>query len=304
MLVRFVSTVRWLDLGRALPAVALAGASAFTILAARRDQDDAAFRKNLFLAVWSWLAFILTWKNVLHAWVGHYGFVLNMPAALLFVHVALCVGPRCLARRCGTGTVFRAVMVGALAACLCGHLRRSHLFYSRKTMAIGEGRDTFLHDGTATPGRRFVPVGLDYLRREVPSGASLLVLPDGTFLNYLLRLRNPTPYLMLTPWELRAFGGEGAVVGRLASARPDFIVLLSSDVSVFGRTCFGEEGYGRDIVNWISRNYGVKDTLALYDDRREKRLFLIVVYEHEADAAQDGPGPAAGAPPGTNSRPP
>lgn len=246
----------WFTAARPLPIVAFGTLLVVCASWARKRSRPEAWRELLPLGVWSALSSLLLLKMVLAARISFYGFVHAMPAALLLGGLLLETVPGWLARRRGGGDLFRAASVGLLAAWAAAGLQTSQSFYREKVLVVGRGGDRFYHDPGFSARNALMPRVLDDLERELPPGATLTVLPEGGMLNYLLRRRNPTPYYLLTPWEMEAFGGEPAVLRRMQAEPPDYFLLLSIDMREYGRRFFGDPGFGDTIRSWITSRYG------------------------------------------------
>jgi hypothetical protein len=196
-------------------------------------------------------------KILLNVGWGHYGFVLAMPGMLLLVHVAIDGIPSWMSRRFGSSGTFRALAIGLFAACAVYQSALWLRIDGAKSLAIGKGGDLFYadpnHDDRSLPIERT----LDYLQRIMRDDETLAVLPEGVILNYLLRKRNPTPFLIFNPWELDVHGGEERVSGALIDAAPDYMVIVTLDLSVFGRGQFGSPQYGGRIHEFLEDRYEI-----------------------------------------------
>lgn len=91
--------------------------------------------------------------------------------------------------------------------------------------------------------------------RKAPPGQSLLVLPDGEMINYLARMRSPVaPAFFFS--SATVGGREAGIVGELRRHPPDWVLLISRDLTEFGVDRYGEsEGQGRLILDWTAANY-------------------------------------------------
>jgi hypothetical protein len=194
-------------------------------------------------------------KILLRVGWGHYGFVLAMPGTLLLVHIAIHSIPSWLQPRIGSGNTFRALAIGLLSACAMHQAATWRRIDGMKTLAVGKGGDCFYvdpqHDGRSLPTVRT----LEYLQRVMRDGQTLVVLPEGATLNYLLRRRNPTPFLLFNPWEFDAQGGEQLVTEALIRSAPDYIVLVTLDMADHGRGEFGNPQFGGRILAFIEKQY-------------------------------------------------
>lgn len=84
-------------------------------------------------------------------------------------------------------------------------------------------------------------------------GDTLVVLPEGVMINYLLRMRSSIPYLTMLPSDVATFG-EQAFVESLRLRPPSLILLVHRDTSEFGARLFGTD-YGLRVADWISAHY-------------------------------------------------
>ena len=90
---------------------------------------------------------------------------------------------------------------------------------------------------------------------NVPSTATLAVLPEGNMVNFLSRHSNPTPYPSFTLPELQSFGEEN-MVEAYRQRSPDYIVLIHRDSTEYGFRHFGQdERFGAATMRWIRANY-------------------------------------------------
>jgi hypothetical protein len=132
-----------------------------------------------------------------------------------------------------------------------GHfaVRDGCFFFYHSVVVVGEWPDAF----RSARGKPVVERFLKKARRTIPSGSTLAAIPEGVMLNYLLRLRNPTPYVNLMPPEMRMFG-EGRILAAYREHPPDFIALVHKNTSEFGYRFFGRD-YGVEMGRWIDDQY-------------------------------------------------
>ncbi|MCP3914041.1 MAG: hypothetical protein GY711_00620 [bacterium] len=243
-----LGVAHWNGLGRPLPGMLAVLAPIVVVrLVVERGDVDAYGRRALQLSAIV-LAGALTLKMVLALILRHYGFVLGLPATLVLIGLALHVVPARLARG---GTLLRAAMLGSLVALVGVHVHSSNKWYADKTIELGWGADVF-HANAKWRGREF-EVALADLRERVQPGETLLVLPEGVMLNYLLRSVNPSPYYNFMPPEMYFFGEE-TILEALRAGDPDYIVIAHKDTAEYGFPFFGQH-YGIEIMRWVRRHY-------------------------------------------------
>ncbi len=197
-------------------------------------------------------------KVLLHVPWTHYGFVLAMPGTLVVVHF-LCQHLPALwygAQR-GGGQTFRALATGMFTACTMSLAWSWIRIDMIKQAEVGVRGDRFYAD--ARSDERVPPTvnTLEFLRGVRKPDETLIVFPNGTMLNYQLRMRNPTPYLMFSPWESDVHGGEDKIADAVIRAAPDYAVLVTMDLTIHGRGNFGSPEFGGRIAEFLSHNYEV-----------------------------------------------
>ena len=190
---------------------------------------------------------------VLNGRIFHYGFILAMPAALLTVAALLEWIPAAIARRGGSAAVFRAAALAGIAVTIAAYVGVSDGRYSGKTLTIGEGRDRFR---VGERGRRVIET-MDSITARLGPDDTLAVMPEGVMINYLLRRRNPTPFINFMPPEVMLFG-ERTMLDAFQADPPDLIVMAWKSTSEYGAGDFGV-GYGKDLWTWITREYQVAE---------------------------------------------
>jgi hypothetical protein len=255
-LVALRQRIAWLDLARALPLTSALGAGLLLAACWRRRGDRAQLARLAPLALFALLSLGLLGKIALAARIDHYGFALAMPAALLLVAGLVEGVPRALARGRGRGTLARALAAAAVIAALVALLELSDRRYAVKDFAVGRGADRILAERpSVSPRPARIAEALARLERLVPADASLLVLPEGASINYWLRRRNPSRYLLFLPTEIAAFG-EDAMLRDLERHPPDFVVLAHRQSGEFGVGPFGKDPRnGRELLAWVEAGY-------------------------------------------------
>lgn len=251
------SIIPWKSLARALPATT--GMLLVVLwLPALRWQLAPRYQVHwLSLALFSVYALGLLGKMLLNARVGHYGFVLAMPATLLLVASLASVVPGFIRRRYGGGDLAAAAAVGASIAAAFYFWGATDRIYARKDFKLGKGADVITVEGPRFMARGLViSRTLEALENMMHEDDTLLVLPEGITFNYWLRRRNPTPYHLFLPTELQAFGGEKKMLRAIEANPPDFVVLAHREHMEFGVGSFGvDPRNGQELMKWVKAHY-------------------------------------------------
>lgn len=253
----------WYQAARALPVLPIWLVSTAVL---RRWAVGPLSPEARWVGAWAGFAGLFTLKMLLRCTWAHYGFVLAAPALLLAIRWLLVSVPAAAISRRGNGTMVCSVCLGLIAAFALGQFSRTLRVASINTVPIASGGDRFY-----VPDERFdarppvVRATLEHLQARMASEQTLLVIHDGTLLNYLLRRRNPTPYVLLSPWDVAAAGGEERVLAELVRHPPDWLVLQGDDMSPHGTGPFGSPDYGPRLAAWVVEHYRLDTSFAAGD---------------------------------------
>jgi hypothetical protein len=242
---------KWMgDIARPFPLLVAITILAVVIGFLQRRRDEAAQRRFVRQASLLVFAAILLLKMILNARIIHYGFVLAMPATLLLAVAALNWIPAFIDRRGGYGGVFTAATAAMLSVTVLAYLGLQTKFISAKIWHVGTGADAFWADRRGA----YVNLALEEIAKRSRPDTTLAVLPEGIMINFLSKLRNPTPYPQLIPGvELITFP-EDRVLDSFQSHPPDLIALVHKDTSEFGFHFFGHDYY-QQLWAWLDANY-------------------------------------------------
>ncbi len=246
--------IAWHELARALPLTSALGLVALVAACLRRRGERDELARVAALALFAALAFGLLAKTGLAARIDHYGFALAMPATLLLVAGLVGAFPRLLPA--GHGRVAGALAGAAVAAALVAIVGQSSAQLALKDLPVGRGPDQLLAAGppASLRGER-IAEALARLEPLLRAEDTLLVFPEGAGLNYWLRRRNPSRFLLFLPTEIAAFG-ESAMLADLEAHPPDFAVLAHRDAREFGVGAFGRDPRnGQRLRAWLDAHY-------------------------------------------------
>jgi Dolichyl-phosphate-mannose-protein mannosyltransferase len=241
----------WFETARALPATSAAGGAVLAVLWWR---GDGARRAALApLLVFSVYALALLGKMLLAPRFAQYGFVLAMPATLALVVAAVAGVPAVARRAFGGGALAQAVGVALVAAGLLALWRHSETLYARKDFRLGEAADAIVVERARGA---VVAEALGLLEARMRPGETLLALPEGLFLNYWLRRRDPSRFWLFLPAEFAAVGGEAVMLEDVRAHPPDFVALVDRPHREFGVGPFGNDPRnGRALLGFVREGY-------------------------------------------------
>lgn len=256
-------------------------------LAMKRRED---FLKYHHLACWAAFAVCLMAKIVLRPILGLYGFALLMPAVVLAIAIAVEWLPRVMSGG-GTGKRFRLALILLLLLDVTLILARTTIWSSEKSYVVGSGPDRMRCDEW-----KGVPfqAATEYLADRMTPDETLLVLPEGVTLNYLLRRGNNSRYVNFMQPELVMYG-EAKMLADFKRNPCDYVLLVSRDLKEgYGLYYFGQPGYGDQIMNWVRANYVVEKQFGADPFQPEdfgiqilRRRLAPAVTSHSAMAQQD-----------------
>jgi hypothetical protein len=242
----------WTHCGRSLPLILLC---ALVTLFLEWKRSEGELRKQWVVPIlWLSFALLLLLKMGLYPRIVHYGVFLAMPAALGAFYFLLWLLPRRWAGKIDARQ-FR-LLVSLLLAIGLGRLAvQSALFYRDKAFSVGKGGDRFVtYHPKISPEGQGIDLAISWLETNAAPGTTVAALPEGVMINYQLRVRNPTPYIVFMS-EIYAFGEERMAAPYRASP-PDYILLVHRETAEYGLRFFGQEkGYGKEMLEWIQANY-------------------------------------------------
>jgi hypothetical protein len=276
-----VSVINWLEIGRCLLGLTLIYIAATAISAMRSPKSDvncgqAAMR--LCIAV---LAAALMARMVLNGRIYQYGFYQAALAGLTIPAVLLGEFPvRLRLRKWGKSVVVMGALA-LLAPGVIGLAARSQTMLRSEDEAVGKGRDQFYtFPQNIEPTGEIVRILSDYLGKAAKPTDTLLVLPEGAMLNYLLRMPSPVaPVFFYSP--VTSGGREGAIVSDLERHPPDWVVIISRDLREYGIERYGASpGNGQQILSWVRDNYAPH--VRIGGDPFDYRQHGALVLKHKA----------------------
>jgi 4-amino-4-deoxy-L-arabinose transferase-like glycosyltransferase len=239
----------WSDVARAYPllllaAIVLLGRKWLNMRKAGKSLDTVSFSITFCV-----FAFVLMLKLLLHVKLTHYGFALALPATLVVIAALTDWIPKYIASLGGNKQCFQLGAVFVIFAVSAQYLQLELAIFERKTGVITSNNDQFYSDDLS----HLVNASLNEVESTLGEKDTLAVLPEGVFLNFLLRRKNTTPFLTLMPPEL-LIHGEQHIVDSFDASPPDYILLVNKDTSEYGARFFGVD-YGQSIGDWVKQNY-------------------------------------------------
>jgi hypothetical protein len=264
----------WFHVGRCFPGLVLValGVAAADLWRGRRETGELSER-----AVMALLLVLLAWamlaRMFLRARVDHFGFfqasLAGMVAAAVIVsRIPSWTGAGLWGRR--VALLSSMAMLGAGCASLAAQSARHR---ADQTQPVASGADRFYADAADIDETGLLVDWVVERLRSIPSGANVLVLPEGLMVNYLSRHPSPPmPELQINP------EAEAQYVKLLGRSPPDYVVWLTRDMSEAGITRYGAPGNpGARITQWLEENY-------VMEAQRAGRLKNATLFRHKPDS--------------------
>lgn len=133
------------------------------------------------------------------------------------------------------------------------YVKKSFSMYAAKNIKVETARGP-LFFSEELKASRFKEV-IRYLKENTQEKDTLVVFPEGIWLNYLLPRENPLKSYAYNPPTIR-LAGEGTVISALIQNKVDYIVILQRETGEYGYPRFGID-YGPRISSWIYAHYSV-----------------------------------------------
>ena len=245
----------WVELGKIFPAwLCLAFLAEFWPKPlAERSRTDIAAADVRWLVLTAAVAFLA--RMALNPRFFHYGYY---QAALAGI-VTMAAVFRSVPDMVNIHKRARAVYAVAVAACLGSGIWQlqeiSLLYFKLKTIPIAAGMDRFYGFETRDEPTASLVAQADETLAAKPECRTLLVLPEGVMLNYLVRKPSTIPEFMFVPALIQGDMRTRLLQG-LKTQPPDCVVLISRNMREFGVSRFGDSpNHGSEILSWLEENY-------------------------------------------------
>ncbi len=250
----WVRDIFWLELARPLPFFATVMLIYYFYVLSKAIKAGSVSNYLIFSLTFSLFAFIVLFKIIFNTTVYHYGYVLSVPAFILFVKFFLHDLTDFIRKKFGTSNFYQLTATALLVIFILVHVNMAYKMYQIKNYRVGSGADTLLDYGPFYNNQgEVINEAVDYINTHLPPEAEYPVLPAGALLNYLPRRANPLPFLFFTPTEIIIFT-EDRYIRELEANPPPYIVIQQMDHIHLGARYFGKD-YGVDLHKWIMSHY-------------------------------------------------
>jgi hypothetical protein len=243
----------WFFVGRSLPGLMLIAFSivAFRIWATIKYGDVKPCAADCMKAVLVLLSGSMLARMAFSSRVYHMGFFLAalagmVVAAMMTEDLPLWLRNKSAGRRLAWVGCWCLLLYG------CGSIAAMSLqIRADQTQAVGQGRDRFYSTKSEIEGTGAVVEWAVEKVAALPESARVMVLPEGTMINYLARRRSLDP-----GWEPGTT--EAQFIARFEKDPPEYVMFITRDTLDAAIPRFGAEGnFGRDVVKWVALHYDI-----------------------------------------------
>lgn len=182
----------------------------------------------------------------------HYGFCLALPGVILFVVVLIRWIPERFPGLVPKPGIYGSVLMLILLTLSARNFCTASLdnFNDRTVPIEGPQGKMWVQE---KPLGMDIHLTLEMMGELADEGDTLLVLPEGAFVNFITGMRNPTRYNLFIPPELSE-NVEKELVARIEEGAIDWILLLNRPVWEFGSRGLGRD-YGIELMTMVEKKF-------------------------------------------------
>jgi hypothetical protein len=242
--------------GRAFPVLMLVGGAALAFRI-HRGAGGRAVTSRKFCQLLLWIVAMAMMSRVMLApKVYHYGFYLTMLAGVWLTGFFIVEWPRFTVRQSPWRFLLGAELAATALLAAVFLFADSVEHYGARTKSLGNGRDEIRGlELESTQAHSLIESTRQFISQSTPRNATVLVMPEGTMLNYWTRRKHPLKIADTLPATLRLNGTP--VLADLEKAAPDYIVLMTRTVATEHKPFGSDAESGREVLEWLERKYAV-----------------------------------------------
>jgi len=248
----------------------------FQIIKNRKQTSAAPWAGCTLFAV----ALALIMRIILKAGPFGYGFFLGIPALICYFIFCFSLYPSLFAET----FVFKGRVVSYYRLCVAVFLVVAAapfflfgpMMYGQRTLKLDFGPKAAFYYYSDELTQRYLETFL-YLHDNTKEGDSIVVMPEGVGLNYLLGRDNPLPYDTFLPDQV-FYIGEEKIIALLAQHAIDYIVVWTRLSAEYGYTSFGVD-YGAKIFQWVKGHYALEKQIGPFPFGTSE--FGVAIYKRQ-----------------------
>jgi hypothetical protein len=255
---------------RAVPLFVFAG----IVICFVRLKDE--YARYFSLLVLFFVSFGLMGRILLKASVSDYGAYYLVPGIIAYYVVVVNIVPSLLKNTFDSGCrniYFKTSMILFMVIFGYPFVTRGMALYQSKNMKVNTERGTFISYNT--PKSQYFWDTVYYLRDNTSPEATVVVLPEGSGINYFSKRESPVIYDNFTPNYFNTIG-EDKIVQGFKSCSIDYIVLVHRPCFEFGYSYFGID-FGKKLWQWVFEEYEPVKQFGVFPGRGMYNEFGILV---------------------------
>lgn len=101
---------------------------------------------------------------------------------------------------------------------------------------------------------------IQYITNNTDINDTVLVLPEGCYLNYLTKRKSDNMLYYLIPPNTEIFGNE-KIINEIKSHAPEIIIIFNNKYPWYNTTSFSQE-WGNEIFNFINKYYKIEEEVS------------------------------------------
>lgn len=206
---------------------------------------------DIFISTLAIFSFLLALRMLLNAWAGHYGFYILVPALIVYYTLFFKVTPDLFKSEI-IRISFMVCFFLLASLFIMDNFSVSSYFYKNRTLKITSGRGYIYVFGRDRDYK--CKQLLEFLKENTDEKDTLVVFPEGVFINFLSKRDNPLYYYQYLPIDLVRESVERDIINDIENKKIDYIAIIQRDVTEYGHIAFGHD-YGRKVYDYIMNNY-------------------------------------------------
>jgi hypothetical protein len=221
-------------------------------------------------------------RMLLNGRIYQYGFFQAAPAAMVLCAVLMGEMPdlsllKPQAKRYYSIFVILFISSGCLAIII-----QSERLLIQKTAPVSSGSDLFYYYPGNVQGMGEIVRSFSETLAKRPDNETVAVVPEGIMINYLSRKVSPVKDILFYGNPMM----ESNMLSGLRNSSPDWVVLISRDLSEYGVIRYGDKTQsGEAILSWIKTNYHA--VLSFGADPLSPKSIGGIIYQHNTMPAHN-----------------
>lgn len=266
----------------------LAGVLVARFLRERRARGDGYVSRRL-LAQTVLLAGAVTMlaRMVFFTRMYHYGFYQAMLAGLVTFAFIFKIASAGAGRRHAARVTVAIALIGLFSVGIGKMVGLSAFYYRNKGTLIGKGADSFYCVNPAqNPTGQALWMATEYVRSRLKPEDTVLMVPEGVWVNYMLRLKSPLRYqVLLMPLVLPEYAMREAIT-TLEKKPPTYVILAPRvNMQEYGVPYWGyNEASGKSMLEWIVANYVEMGRVEDKSQAGSLTRFRMIIYKRKEAA--------------------